>query len=780
MPIFKVIDSRENQRPAYFAYADGDAPTNEPDETTREYVGFESDERGISLSLSEWLIKESTSPAYRERFRDQFNILTELARQTRLLTDGQIHSPQPVYLLERTDNQQPALALPLVRGRFNDVVGTLTDGSLGEQMLIYGRVSQALHQVENGFVCTERAIGDLQWHGNRLLVTNWRNLQPLNNESLKAEVEALGRLWYRLLMGAEPPDIPNPYNGAEWQRSAAPNTDQRQLDIGLRQLLSGALNGYYERVETLNDDLARWVEGHGAGAAASGAGGAAAFEPLAAQINERLNSMSEEMTAVRQRLDRLERRVTERATPVDPQDTTPSIAVGGQTTEMRRRGGCTTWLILLLLVAAVVAGVLYARENPAQVQQWVAQGQALVQQVASNLTNTTSQPLATADVTEPAGRATDGPTRPTPAPTVDGTIPPLAAGTAEATVPLVSAAATDDPSALPASITRSDVSLFEVRLTEDEIINLNELRENNNNDTDEGNDILGQNYALVYALNDNGAAPLLFDLEAESPLSELLADAIQPLASDIIANDINVFLMLSVQEAVGSVFVAPALLLVDEAQLVVGDETIILPPNSALSVTSTGELGALPAVEGRGFVSQPTFVRADDVLIRSLTGSLGDLRADLVTLPEPGDLLLAQVNGAGDIAAVLLGTQPVSLMTSTASSMTDDPVNVRSEPDADSEIVDQLEPDTIQSLLLPNTVTPAVREELGIDADEVAPEILLTENRIAFTANGELWYFVSGADQIVGWVQRDLIDVAFARVQSNAPSVSNIPFVAIR
>lgn len=267
MPFFSVIDSQDNKAPAQFAYADNSQPLQEAGTFATLYLGYAVDSHGKPTAGGEqWVIKESHSRDFRARFDDEVRLLRELARQTVNLTGGQMFSPYPAYLLERIDTPLPAIAYPHYSTPLRDVISSLDEPTIIDQMINYGRTATAYHQMPSGgYAYLDRTVDDLYWSNNRIMIINWNSPRPLNDQRKLEETRLMGRIWYLLLTGSEPPLNLNPFNDVEWlpeRLRSQPGRNPAQISIGLRQIIVGALGGSYSSIDVMDTALYRWREAY--------------------------------------------------------------------------------------------------------------------------------------------------------------------------------------------------------------------------------------------------------------------------------------------------------------------------------------------------------------------------------------------------------------------------------------------------------------------------------------------------------------------------------------
>jgi predicted RecA/RadA family phage recombinase len=243
MPVYKVL--KPENASVTFAYADDALPIGNPSIYGLVFKAKRDGEEG-------WIVKRSNEPIHNENFELEYNILSKLAETTTSLTQGQSHSPYPIYLLELANKTTPEpfyhVAMPFYRTLVRKELGTLTGGMLAYDhfivplMLQYGKLLQALHTL--GYACTDRKEDDFFLHEGRLVVIDWNLLREAGKGYDVAEMNITARLWYGMLTGYQPPRLLSPYTHRQWMRDGASEMFAKRgvISVGLRYIIVEGLS----------------------------------------------------------------------------------------------------------------------------------------------------------------------------------------------------------------------------------------------------------------------------------------------------------------------------------------------------------------------------------------------------------------------------------------------------------------------------------------------------------------------------------------------------------
>jgi len=258
MPLFEVIKQTPDDKAEYFAFDEPGTPIGSPSAFGIVYEGYRADRYGSRLDGEQWVVKVSNSADHRQRFEEEYDVLVGIVEGTKRNVN-EIHSPNPVYLLRRKDDNRPAIAMPRYTKHVRDLIKGWNEIQIVEQLYRYVAVIQALNGL--GYICTDRKPDDLFWEKNELVVIDWNVLRPFSDAQYRqAEISLIGRIWYVLLTGYEPGLSLNPYVDKEWKYfSDSDSQSIGQISMGLRLILSDILTGNrYKNVNDILSTLKMW------------------------------------------------------------------------------------------------------------------------------------------------------------------------------------------------------------------------------------------------------------------------------------------------------------------------------------------------------------------------------------------------------------------------------------------------------------------------------------------------------------------------------------------
>lgn len=494
-----------------------------------------------------------------------------------------------------------------------------------------------------------------------------------------------------------------------------------------------------------------------------------AFDDLRQQIDAvRTESRTEpaavkqlqaELTNLREQNEQLETRLHQRATRASVRGTFATLLL----------------LLVLLLVAVGALAALYVLPLGAQIDS-IATAAAAADR-AANSANVAAEVQATQvagmfvrATDEAATRAavaavtatvlTQQPTvTPTDSPTTAAALAVTEAATAEVTADAQAVALADG----------GPTNVIEAALVPAEVSDFAEFID----------DIPEVTYELVFPVIDNSELPDNLPVSAGSALQRVLFRDVLPALENL---DGTVSVRLVMRAAADGLFAVPVIALEADAELTQDDGTSqFLPEGSYIIFDNDGMRRVFTPLPAD--VDTTTGMIQVSAAVRDRLESALGVRVQFVTLPEVGDVLPAQIDDQGRIAALLLDEGQVSFMLSTASGGPRG-TNIRSLPNETGLVRGGLGPVDGQPLVLPGQADPADLDT--VSSDDFIVEIMLRENRIAVpeqSANADLftWYLVelTRLQQAIGatsgWVRGDLISINTTEPEPDAPLSAPLP-----
>lgn len=169
----------------------------------------------------------------------EYELSKDLVTETKKLLPPSVHGPfTPEVMLGRSVEQNVAvLIMPLYEKTLVKEVHALihaghyleADQLAVKHAISYTYILEALHNMGN--TCTDRKVGDLFIHEDRLTVIDWNVLKDDNQGNRQIEIEiAFGQIWFELYLGRRSLDAPIPLLDQDWYPATY------QVDVGVPSL----------------------------------------------------------------------------------------------------------------------------------------------------------------------------------------------------------------------------------------------------------------------------------------------------------------------------------------------------------------------------------------------------------------------------------------------------------------------------------------------------------------------------------------------------------------